>query len=448
MGNQLDRGVPSRATVYQASSTQRRLIMMRHAPGGVPAQIVGTHLLIRGPLDVERLRDALVELTRRHTILRTNYAFSEDGEVLAIVHQDEGPGVFTIAAQTGMSDEQDIRKHVNTALHEAVGRFTSPDRHSMLQAILIPHAPGVHSLLLIIDHIALDERSKAILQRELTQLYAGRSAELAEPQPYDPSAVRNTFASIDETPEILDLLTPLPPRFLTSPDPQADPAAFRPVVATRMLGAEIHGRMADTARRLRCTRFIIHVTALIWALKQFSGTDDIGIVTAVDTRLRPADFDTVGFFQNLVLLRSRSPRSAGLERTLEECRSVVRDSLWRRDYPIASLVSHAAARRTGAPCRNPLYQVAFAYAREDVDLGWALDGVDVESVELEYPQAAAELLVHVTESGPDTKGFLLGAAGTFAAGDLDRLLNLWRDAVGELTDNGATEHRDADAGAR
>ncbi|MEH0971502.1 condensation domain-containing protein [Micromonospora sp. CPCC 205546] len=432
--------MPSRATVYPASLTQSRLIKGRHATG-VPAQIVGTHLLIRGRLDVDRLRDALIELVRRHTILRTNYAFSESGEVLAIVHEDEGPDVFTTAPSTGMSDEDDIRKHVNDVLQGTNHRFMSPDRHTMLQAILIPHTPGVHSLLLVIDHITIDERSRAVLQHDLAELYAGRSEDLPEPHPYDSSAVRSTFPTIEESPEILDLLTPLPPRFLTNLEAEAT----RPVVTEGLLGPEISVRMGKAARRLGCTRFTIHVTALLWALKQLSGTDDVSLVTAVDTRTRPQDFDTVGFFQNLILLRSRSPRSAGLRRTFEECRTLVRDSLRRRDYPIASLIAHAAEKRGKGPCRSPLYQVVLAYAREDVDLRWALDGVDVKAVEIDHPQASIELLIFMTESPSDTNTLLIGAADVLGADDLHRLLTLWRDAVGELTDDGSTAPADAQA---
>ncbi|MEU1810591.1 condensation domain-containing protein [Micromonospora aurantiaca (nom. illeg.)] len=434
MKDHLDRSAPARATVHPASLTQSRLIKGRHAPGGPPAQIVGTHLLIRGALDVDRLRDALIELVRRHTILRTNYAFAESGEVLAIIHPGEGPNVFTIAPATGMSDEDEIRKHVCDALEGATHRFTAPDRHTMLQAILIPHTPGVHSLLLVIDHIAIDERSRAVLQRDLAALYADRSEDLGEPYPYDSSAVRNTFPSIEDSPEILDLLTPLPPRLLTNLETET----ALPVVTEGLLGPEISARMGAAARRLGCTRFIIHVTALLWALKQFSGVDDVSLVTAVDTRVRPQDFDTVGFFQNLILLRSRSPRSAGLQRTFEECRTLVRDSLRRRDYPIASLIAHAAEKREVGTCRSPLYQVVLAYAREDVDLHWTLDGVDVRTVEIDHPQAAIELLIFVTESPSDTNTLLIGAADVLGADDLQRLLSLWRDTVGELTRDGST----------
>ncbi|TLW94650.1 hypothetical protein FFT09_01830 [Saccharomonospora piscinae] len=423
----------SRAHVYPASSTQSRLIMMRYARGAVPAQVVGVHLLVRGPLDLDRLREALVALVRRHTILRTNYALAESGEVLAILHQYEGPDLFELCGETGLSDVRDIGDHVNTLLGRIVDRFTSPDRHSILQAVVIPHVADLHSLVLAIDHIAVDERSKAVLQSELAVLYAGEGDTLAEPHPYDAAGVRNTFPEIDEVAGLRDLLTPLPPRFLPSPDPRGEPGSFRPVMATRTLGAAVRERMEASSRRHRCTRFVLHVAAVMWALKQFSESDDISLVIPMDTRRRPQDFDTVGFFQNLVLLRSRSPRAAGLGGTLEECRSLVRDAFGRRDYPIATLMAAARAERGAVPCRNPLYQVALLYATENVDLGWTLDGVEVTPVELDFPEAPVELSVYLTESPSDTEAMLVGAAGALDAGDLDRLLGSWREAMRELT---------------
>ncbi|WP_197523040.1 condensation domain-containing protein [Actinokineospora pegani] len=413
--------------------TQSRLVRMRYAAGGPASQTVGVHLLLRGAVDLGRLREAFLALVERHSILRTNYGVSDDDEVFAIVHEDGGPDVFSVAAPTGLVDEGDVREHANGLFEGIVDRFKAPDRHSMLQAVVVPHVEGVHSLLLTIDHIAVDERSKALLQRELAELYAGRAAGLARPRAYDPAAVRNEFPGLDESPQVLGLVTPLPPRLFSGLGPQSPPEAFVPVGAGGALGSEVWGRVGAATRRLRATRFTVHVAALLWALKQFSGSDDVSLVTAMDTRRTPADFDTVGFFQNLVLLRSRSPRAAGLAATLAESRALVRDSLQRRDYPIAALVARAAAERAGVPCQNPLYQVVLAYAVEDVDLGWALDGVDVRPVVLEHPQMTCELLAHLTESADDTVLDLLGAAGVLAAADLERLVALWRDAVAEVT---------------
>jgi hypothetical protein len=210
------------------------------------------------------------------------------------------------------------------------------------------------------------------------------------------------------------------------------------VVAARALGTAIWEQVGASARRHRCTRFIVHVTAVMWALKHFSRSDDISIVIPMDTRRRPQDFDTVGFFQNLVLVRSRAPRAAGIGATLEECRSIIREAFQRRDYPIATLVSAARSERS-EPCRNPLYQVALAYATENVDLGWRLDGVDVTPVEIEFPEAAVELFVYLTESSADTEAMLVGAEGALGSADLDRLLALWREALCELTDQRGAE---------
>jgi hypothetical protein len=422
------RSTASRAGVYEASPSQSRLIMMRHAPGGVPSQIVAKHLLLRGRLDVDRLRDALVALVRRHPILRTNYAFLDTGEVLAIVHDTEGPGVFTASARSGLSGEDEIREHVVGVFEELSRRFLSPDRHSILQAVLVPHGEDLNSLVIVVDHVAIDERSRVVLQRELALIYAGRQDDLGEVHPYDAAAVRSTFPAIEDTPTLRDLLTPLPPRYLVSPDTEGDPDAFRPLTAVGTLDPATSDRLDDVARQLRCTRFTAHVAAVMWTLKQFSQSDDIGLVTPMDTRTRSQEFQAVGYFQNQVFLRSRSPRSDGFEATLRECRTMVREAFQRRDYPVASLTSYVAAKRKGKLYRNALYQVMLVYSTENADEGWTLDSLDVTPFELERAEAANELRIHLTEHAARTEMVLVGAAGSFEQPDLERLLSLWQHA--------------------
>ncbi|MET8850742.1 condensation domain-containing protein [Amycolatopsis sp. NPDC004625] len=424
---------PSRATVYKATPPQRRLITMRHAPGGVPSQIVAVHLLLRGPLDVDRLRRALTELVRRHPILRTNYAMLDDEEVLAIVHENEGPDVFHVAPRTGLSDESAIHEHAARAFEDLSRNFLAPNRHSILQSALLPHGENLHSLLFAVDHVAIDERSRVILQRELAALYAQRPENLGEVHPFDPDAVRTSFPSIEETPALRELLTPLPPRLLASPAPETDPDAFRPLTAAQPLAKTTSSRLDATARRLRCTRFVLHMAAVMWALKRFTRTDDVSVVAPIDTRQRAEDFRTVGYYQNLALLRSRAPRAAGLAQTVRECRSIMRDTFRRRDYPISSLITHAAAQRAGKRYRNPLYQVVLIHSTEDAGQGWALEGLEVQPKEIERTQAANELRIHVTDRPAGTELLLVGAAGAVGQQDLDRLLELWQEAESTLT---------------
>jgi len=425
--------LPSRATVYRATPSQRRLITMRHASGGIPAQIVAVHLLLRGPLDVDRLRRALTGLVHRHPILRTNYAMLDDGEVLAIVHENEGPGVFQVAPRSGLSDEIAIHEHAVRTFGDVSRNFLAPDRNSILQATLIPHRENLHSLIFAVDHVAIDEQSRVILQRELAALYAQRPEELREVHPFDPDSVRTSFPSIEETPALRQLLTPLPPRLLADLVPESDPDAFRPLTVAQPLAQTTSNRLDDTARRLRCTRFVLHMAAVMWALKRFTGTDDVSVVTPIDTRQRAEDFRAIGYFQNLALLRSRAPRAAGIPQTVRECRSIMRETFRRRDYPISALIDHAAAQRAGKRYRNPLYQVVLVHSTEDAGQGWSLEGLEVKPMEIEREQAANELRIYVTDRPAGSEFLLVGAAGAFEQGDLDRLLELCQEAESTLT---------------
>lgn len=424
--------VPSRATVYKASPVQSRLIVARYAVGAAPSLVVAVHLLLRGELDLGRLRFALIALVRRHPMLRTNYVLDGD-QVLAVVHEHEDRDVFSVSERSGLVGEASIHEHAVRVFEELSLNFLAPDRHSILQAVAIPHVPNLHSLIIAIDHVALDERSRIIVQRDLAALYDGRTDDLHAAQPFDPVGIRNSFPRIEQMPELLDLLTPPPSRILAELPSTGSGDGLRPLISSRVLDPATRSRLDLVARQLRCTRFVLHLAAVMWALKQFSNCDDVSLAVPIDTRQRSEDFRAVGIYQNLAFLRSRSPRSDGLHRTVTECRSIMRDTLKRRDYPIASLIAHAASQRQGEKCRNPLYQIALIHSDEDSGQGWKLEGIDVTPIEIERSEAANELRIHVTELPERTEMLLIGAACSFKQSDLDQLLALWNEAETELS---------------
>ncbi|MFD0431193.1 hypothetical protein ACFQ60_39670 [Streptomyces zhihengii] len=207
----------------------------------------------------------------------------------------------------GVLDDRAAAEHVQRALRDEEKRFSDPDRQSMMRAVVYRRAPELFSLLLIFDHIAVDERSKAMLQEELALLYQGDGHKLGPAVPYDPARIRGDFPPAREVPVLLAALDPLPPRVLPSPDPVADPAAFRAGSHEFDLLGDRRHEIDGLVRRLRCTRFELLLASFFRAMKQFADEDDILVVAPADTRGTVEDFETVGFFQNLVPLRSRTP---------------------------------------------------------------------------------------------------------------------------------------------
>ncbi|MFI2782695.1 AMP-binding protein [Streptomyces sp. ALB3] len=416
------------ARVRPASLPEERLIGIRRTPGRPRHLTVANHLVIRGGLDEARLTEALRRLVARHAMLRTTYA-ELDGRVAAVVHEQPAPDVVEVRELVDAAEDATASAHVQHALAREADLFSAPDRQSMMRAVLHRRGDDLFSLLLVFDHIAIDERSKAMLQEELALLYRGDGEKLGPATPYDPARVRSDFPPAREIPALVAALDPLPPRVLPSPDPVADPDAFRAGSHEFALLAGRRPELDGLVRRLRCTRFELLLATFFLAMKTYTGQDDILVVVPTDTRNTVEDFETVGFFQNLIPVRSRTAATASPQTLVDDCKRAVRAALAHRDYPVARLAEEFRDPSVTVPRRNPVWQIAFIHTADAVDTNWALDGLSVTDAPLELREVGLELNVEVSDTPAGLAAALRYAVGALSPSDATRLAELWDEAL-------------------
>lgn len=421
---------PGRAAIGPTSMAQKRIIALRSRPGSTRAHIVANHLRVRGDLDLDRLKQAIRAVVQRHPILRTNYATGVDGSLVTIIHDRPANDIIEVVEPTGLDGEQDIIACVQRVFEKRFESFTAPDRHPMLRLVVVPHGAQDHSLLLMIDHIAVDERSRALLQRDIEAAYRGET--LAEAPGYDPDNIKSEFPPVADIPELDAVFRPAAPRVLLSFDPRAEPGKFSPLTQGTELPRSFTDAVANAAKSLRCTRFVVYLAALFVAFKQFSGVDDIAIAGPVDTRVRSADFETMGFYQNIVLMRSKMEKTASVGDVIDECRSIVANAMVHREYPIAEIVTQVCDAEETARYCDPLCQVRFAYSAADVDHGWRLDGLEVRDVPLTPNYTSSEYTLYVSEHNDGLKIETVYTSGALSSENVARITELWTQAVGTI----------------
>ncbi|MDI5970737.1 AMP-binding protein [Streptomyces sp. SL13] len=419
---------PGSARIRPASLAEQRLIGMRQAEGRPPHQTVANHLRIRGELDLPRLEHAFRELVARHPMLRTTYAFHGD-RLMAVEHERPAPDAVEIRSTTGVRDEEVLRAFVQEEFEREILRFCDPDRHSTVRAVVYRHAPDLFSLLLVLDHIAVDERSKAMLQSELAVLYRGDGAGLPTAVPYDPARLAQEFPPAREIPELVACASPAPPRILPSPDPVADPAAFTADTVRFDFGPDAPERVGRVCGRLKCTRFEFLIATFFRALKHYAGQDDVALLVPVDSRNTVEDFEAVGFFQNLMPLRSRIPADADLATVIADSKHGVRAALAYRDFPIDRVIAQFRDDSVTQARRNPIWQMLFTYSSDGVDANWRLEGLDVQDVPMWRGEVGLELHIELSDTPAGLTGSLDFARGALDNAAATRIGALWTRAV-------------------
>lgn len=139
----------------------------------VPIEYRKTPLLLEleGPLDQNLLSRALEQLRERHEMLRTRYVCDDDGVLFQTTEGVEPQDAPPYADVSGKS-EPEHAKEIWGLVREQYLKDPDYDRGHPMQVWLYRLANGRHVLVTITDHIALDNRTMALVLGDLFRLYS------------------------------------------------------------------------------------------------------------------------------------------------------------------------------------------------------------------------------------------------------------------------------------
>lgn len=374
-------------------------------------------LIILGPLDVEALQNALVELAERHESLRTT--FSPDGEQLCIAdHGSFRPAQLDLEGPADATRRQRLGAEVSTPF--------DLERGPLLRASLLRFAPDNHELVLTAHHTICDGYSMGVLLRELGALYSaarqGRAADLPPAVPY--SAYADHLAARDEAPAMrwwrarfqggpprLDLPTDLPRPALR---------AFDSAREDRVLPPELVADIERLAARSGASLFVTLFAAFNALLARRSGQDDIVVnVPAAGQPAFGAD-RLVGHCVHSLPMRTSVDVSASFADLVAAARTTVLDAFEHQEVTFGELLRALELPRD--PSRIPLASVQFNLDRaiDGPELGF--DGLEVRFASNPRRYESFELFLNLMRSPRGLIAELQYATHLFSAATARELL--------------------------
>jgi amino acid adenylation domain-containing protein len=415
----------------ELSFAQHRLWFLDRVDAGV-AYTLPLLIRLRGDLDTGALRAALDDVAGRHEALRTVYPERDGEPVLRVLSGAAARVPFTAMSGTAAECEAAIAA---AARHRFDLSAELPVRATLASE---DGGAGRHALLLALHHIAADGWSLAPLFRDLSHAYAarrdGRAPALAPAagyasraarqrellgDPADPDSVlasqlRYWARALHGLPADLSLPR-LPAR--TGADVQAA------ATVTRRLGPEPHAAVVDLARRHGGTPFMVLHAALVAVLRLAGAGDDIAIGAPVAGRRDLAEEDIVGFFVNLLVLRTALPADPTVSGLLDLVRDADLEAFAHQDVPFQHVVGELNPVR--APGRNPLADVVLA-VQNNARAELRLPGTQARPEVLRTGAARFELLVDVSEEyGPDGTPGGAELVVEYQAGAFDERVMTW-----------------------
>ncbi|MFN2416203.1 MAG: condensation domain-containing protein [Pyrinomonadaceae bacterium] len=397
---------------FPLSYAQRRLWFLDQFEPGSAAYNIPDAVRLRGRLDVAALEQGLGEITRRHEILRTVFT-PEAGEPRQLVRPH---ALFALAlvdlAALGVAGPQS-RAVWRLARDEARRPFDLSSG-PLLRATLLRLGSREHVLLLTVHHIVSDAWSMGVFTRELAALYdayaAGRPSPLAEltVQYVDFARWQKERLSGEALEGLINywrrqLEGPLPVLRLPTDRPRPAVQTFRGMRRPFVVPPELCEALKRLGRGEGCTLFMTLLAAFATLLHRYTGQGDLVVGTNIANRNRAEIEGLVGFFVNMLALRTDCSDNPTFRRLLRRVRDTTLDAYAHQDLPFDHLVEVLRPDRTLT--HTPIFQVVFSLQNAPSETV-RRPSLELEVLTVEQGTSKYDLVVNMWEAGRDLKGSL------------------------------------------
>ena len=353
----------SRERDLPLSFAQQRLWFLAQLEPDSPAYNIPEALRLQGKLDIEVLTQTLKEIVRRHEVLRTNFTTVADRPVQIIRSQiDLKLPIIDLRDLPKLEREREVTK---LAEREVLHSFDL-ERDSLLRVTLIRLDKLEHIIFLTMHHIISDGWSTGILVAEVASIYqaflAGKPSPLPElPIQYIDYAVwQRDYLQGDTLDKQLNYwkqkLGGQLPR-LKLPYRQQQPAVKtnRSLSHEFELSQKLTLSLKQLSRQTETTMFMVILTTLKTLLYRYSQQDDIVVGADIANRNRAETEALIGFFVNLLVLRSNLSGYPSFKELLARVKDVTLSAYAHQDLPFDRLVRELSSSRRGN--QTPLFQV-------------------------------------------------------------------------------------------
>ncbi|HEY9472967.1 MAG TPA: condensation domain-containing protein, partial [Mycobacteriales bacterium] len=419
---------PADLTGIPLSFQQEQLWFLDQLAPGEATYNTVLALRLSGALDVAALCRALDTVQARHEVLRTTFVTTD--EVPCQVVGPPSPVPLRRDDVSALPAQQREVQATRLADQEAAEPFDLR-AGPLLRARLVRLSDRDHLLVVSTHHIVFDGWSEATFTAELAESYSafvsGRDPRLPDlPVQFGDFAVWQREWLRGPVLEAhlgywQDRLTGAPTLELPTDRPRPGMPSFRGAVLTSDLPADLLAALRGLARAHGVSLFMTLLAGFKLLLTRYTGQEDLVVGTATAGRNRPDCEDLVGFFVNMVVLRSDLSGNPSFTDVLARVRDVTLDAYEHQDVPFEKVVERVAPRRDAS--RNPLFQVAFGLLPTPGGQAGQFDGLRVAPHVVDPGTARFDLSVNVSETAEGLSLWLEYATDLFDQARMRRLLD-------------------------
>jgi amino acid adenylation domain-containing protein len=420
--------------VIPLSYAQERLWFLDQLEPSCAAYNMASLFRLKGPLNVTALKQSLSEIVRRHEILRTTFPAEDGRPVQAIA--PALPWMLPVV------DLRQVPGHKREVQVRALAREEGQRPFDMAQgplqrAMLLRLAAEEHVLLLIIHHSIFDGWSMGVFVQELTELYPAFCAG----QP--PSLPKLPIQYVDYATwqrqllqgEVLDRQLAYwkqqlagAPAVLELPSDQPRPAVqtFRGARQSLLLSPSLWAALEALSQREGATLFMVLLAAFQVLLYRYTGQQDICVGTPIAGRTRTEVEGLIGFFANILVLRTDLSGTPTFRELLRRVREGALGAYMHQDLPFERLVEELQPARTLS--YSPLFQVMLALQNVP-PVPTAMAGLKLHQEFIDIGTAKFDLSLFLVPQDQGLNATLEYSTDLFEAATIRRMLGHWQKVL-------------------
>ncbi|MEH2130686.1 MAG: amino acid adenylation domain-containing protein [Nostoc sp.] len=360
----------SRAQPLPLSFAQQRLWFLDQLEGKNCVYNVPFFWQINGFINIAALEQAIKEIVQRHEVLRTSFSAIDESPI-QVIHTHPQLTMQMLDWRQ-LTEQNQLIKATQLATEELQQPFDLSNP-PLLRVKLLQLSDQSYLLLIVIHHILCDGWSMDIFRRELFSLYkafcTGESSPLTElPLQYADFAYwqrqwlqgKVLETQLNYWQEQLATVPPL----LELPTDKTRPSvqSFRGRSEFLELNQDLTQKLKRLSQESGTTLFMTMLAVFTLLLSRYSGQEDIIVGSAIANRNRRETEALIGFFVNILALRTNLQGNPTFLELLERVKEVTLDAYDHQDLPFEKLVDELGLERSLS--HHPLFQVAFGLQNE------------------------------------------------------------------------------------
>ncbi|HDR7891104.1 TPA: hypothetical protein QCY29_003487 [Bacillus toyonensis] len=381
-----DVGDERKEKIYELSLNQYGLWFLDRLIPNSPLYSVPWMCKIEGDINIMALQTSLQRVWERHDVLRSRVIMANNKPFIVCSGITQVP--FHIVDLTDFNYER-RQNELNRLISLESTKPFNIENEELMRSYLFSYTKDNHVLVFNMHHIIFDGWSMEILLREIAITYnaiiEGKEPELPELHcDYFEFSKINKERINNEDKEVYlaywrnKLNAVSKGNYFPSDFPKLPEQKYKGKILTRKLPEHLTEKLSYLARNEKSTLYMVLLSAFKVLLHKYTGSYDLLIGSPMAGRSKSEYESLIGYFVNLVALRTTFNAETTFKELLKEVKRTTLEAYTYQDIPLDILAKELMPKQNNIT--QALIQTVFAY-EDDATLGINMEGLKLLPIE-------------------------------------------------------------------